>query len=290
MNTEPQTTAPEPESDSSAQLRSPSDLAKRIVYGGLLAAIAFGLLWAGALPFALLILIISLVMAWEWGRVVRGTDQDITMLVHGIGVTVAIALASVGYAALGAAVIVIAAIIVALLQFGGRSVLSTLGVLYTGVPAVTLLWLRSQDPNGFYAVLFLFLIVWSTDTLAYLGGRLIGGPKLAVSISPKKTWAGFVVGVAAAAVAGWMFGQWIGAPSATLAVLATVLAIISQLGDLAESALKRRFDIKDSSQLIPGHGGFLDRLDSLVPVAVAATLFAFFMNAEMPAEALLFLH
>lgn len=279
----------EPTPPNVAATGSMSELAKRVVFGVLLAAVALGLLWSGPIGFALLILVISLVMAWEWGRVVRGTDQDITMLVHGVAVIAAICLAAIGYAALGAFAILIGAIIVALLQFGGRSVLSTLGVLYTGLPAVALLWLRSQEPNGFYAVLFLFLVVWSTDTFAYLAGRLIGGPKLAPTVSPKKTWAGLVVGIAAATIAGWFFARWIGSPPTTLALLSCVLAIISQLGDLAESALKRRFDIKDSSQLIPGHGGFLDRLDSLIPVAMAATLFALLKHAEMPAEALLFL-
>ncbi len=269
---------------------SKGDLAKRVVFGVLMAAISLGLLWISPATFGLLILVVSLVMVWEWGRVVRGTEQDITMLVHGVAVTVAIGLAAIGYAALGAFAILIGAIIVGLLQFGGRSVLSSLGVIYAGVPAVALLWLRSQEPNGLLAVLFLLTVVWSTDTLAYVAGRMIGGPKLVPSISPKKTWAGFIFGVTAATIAGWLFATWIGAPAPTLAVLACVLAIISQLGDLAESSLKRRFNIKDSSQLIPGHGGFLDRLDSLVPVAVAATLFAFFMNAEMPAEALLFLN
>ena len=283
-------TDPQPDTSDQASSIATGNFAKRLIFGVLLAAVALSLLWAGPIPFAFLILVISLIMAWEWGRVVRGTDQDITMLVHGLAVTLAIGLAAVGYAALGGAVIIIGAIIVALLQFGDRPVLSTLGVLYTSVPAVALLWLRSQEPNGLYAVLFLFLVVWSTDTLAYVAGRLIGGPKLAPSISPKKTWAGFIVGVSSAAVAGWFFAKWIGAPSQPLAIFAAILALISQIGDLAESALKRRFNIKDSSQLIPGHGGFLDRLDSLVPVAVAATLFAFLVNAERPAEALLFLH
>lgn len=279
----------EPTQTNVAVTGSQNDLAKRVVFGVLLAAVALGLLWSGPVGFGLLILAISLVMAWEWGRVVRGSDQDITMLVHGVAVTAAIGLAAVGYAALGAFAILIGAIIVALLQFGGHSVLSTIGVIYTGLPAVALLWLRSQEPNGLLAVLFLFLVVWSTDTFAYLAGRLIGGPKLAPAISPKKTWAGLIFGVGAATLAGWYFASWIGSPPITLALLACVLAIISQLGDLAESALKRRFDIKDSSQLIPGHGGFLDRLDSLIPVAMAATLFALLMHAEMPAEALLFL-
>ncbi|MCH9766091.1 MAG: phosphatidate cytidylyltransferase [Alphaproteobacteria bacterium] len=266
-----------------------SDLSKRIVYGLILAVVALGLLWAGAIPFAILVLAVSLIMSWEWNRVVRGTDQDVTMLVHGIAVTGAIGLAAVGYAALGGAVIAIGAIIVCLLQFGDRPVLSTLGVLYTGVPSVALLWLRSQEPYGLHAILFLFLVVWSTDVFAYVGGRLIGGPKLAASISPKKTWAGLIIGVSAAGVAAAFFAGWISAPVAALAVLAMVLASISQLGDLAESALKRQFKIKDSSHLIPGHGGFLDRMDSLAPVAVAATLLAFFLNPELPAQALLFL-
>jgi len=283
-------TEPTPTPVDETASRAKSDLGKRILFGVLMAAVALGLLWISPQTFGLLILLVSLVMVWEWGRVVRGTDQDITMLVHGVAVTAAIGLAAIGYAALGAFAILIGAIIVGLLQFGGRSVLSSLGVLYTGVPAVALLWLRSQEPNGLYAVLFLLIVVWATDTLAYVAGRMIGGPKLAPSISPKKTWAGFIAGVGAATLAGWLFATWMGAPALTLAVLACVLAIISQFGDLAESSLKRRFAIKDSSHLIPGHGGFLDRLDSLVPVAVAASLFAFFMSPENPAEALLFLN
>lgn len=279
------------QNDGSEDAPQPSgDFTKRIIFGVLLAGLALALLWAGPVPFAFAILAVSLIMAWEWGRVVRGTDQDVTMLVHAVAVTAAIGLASIGYAGLGAAAILIGAIIVALLQFGAHPVLSTLGVLYTGLPAVALLWLRSQDPNGLYVVVFLFLIVWSTDTFAYLSGRLIGGPKLAPSISPKKTWAGLIFGVAAAMVVTWLFARWLGAPPLALCGFAGVLAIISQVGDLGESALKRRFGIKDSSALIPGHGGFLDRVDSLVPVAVAAPLYAFAVNAEKPAEALLFLH
>lgn len=289
MTKKPKQSAPDGASGPAPDAAASGEVGKRIVFGVLLGTLALGLLWAGAIPFAIFILLVSLVMAWEWGRVVRGTDQDITMLVHGIAVTAAIVLAALGYAAIGAAVILIAAIIVALLQFGGHALLSTLGVLYTGVPAVCLLWLRSQDPNGFYAVLFLLLIVWATDTIAFFGGRLIGGPKLAPGVSPKKTWSGLICGVVAATATGWYFAQWIGAPAEKMAILAGVLSLISQFGDLAESALKRHFDIKDSSQLIPGHGGFLDRMDSLVPVAVTATLFAFLLNAEMPAEALLLL-
>lgn len=269
--------------------RSSAEIGKRVVYGLLLGVLTIGLLWAGPEAFAFGILAVSLVMAWEWGRVVRHSDQDVTMLVHGLCVTAAIALAAMGYALLGAATVVIGAILVGLLQFGGRSVLSTLGVLYTGVPAVALLWLRGQESYGFEAVLFLLVIVWATDTLAFFGGRLIGGPKLAANISPNKTWAGFLCGVGAAAAVGWLFASWIGAPEHLLASLAGVLAAISQFGDLFESALKRRFEIKDSSNLIPGHGGFLDRLDSLVPVAVTAPAFAFFLDPELPAKALLFL-
>ncbi len=156
-----------------------TELMLRLVSALLLGAAALGMAWWGAKPFALLVLIVVLVMSWEWGRVVRGVDFDLTFLVHAIAVTIAVGLAAFGYAALGLAVLVIATIISVPLQFGERGLLSAAGVLYTGLPALALLWLRSDaDPWGFRAVVFIFALVWATDTFAYIAGRLIGGPKL----------------------------------------------------------------------------------------------------------------
>lgn len=147
-----------------------------------------------------------------------------------------------------------------------------LGFVYCLLPAISLLWIRERAEyqgigSGFDLLIWVFLVVWSTDIGAYFAGRAIGGPKLAPAISPNKTIAGLIGGVLAAAV---MAGLWVYAAKlpAALLWLAVPLAVTAQLGDLFESGLKRRAGVKDSGTWLPGHGGLLDRLDGLVPVAV----------------------
>jgi phosphatidate cytidylyltransferase len=262
------------------------DLGKRLVFGTLFAAVAVGLAWAGPLPFAALVLVVLLLMSWEWGRVVRRSEFDLTLVVHGVAVAAATVLTSLGYAALGLAVLVIGAIIVVPLQFGAHPIFSALGVLYTGLPAVAILWLRGDEPMGFVVVLFIFLVVWATDIAAFVSGRTIGGPKLAPNISPNKTWAGLAGGVAAGGVTAALFSLFTPGSPLTLFLAGLVLGSIAQIGDLTESALKRKFGVKDASNLIPGHGGFLDRVDGVVTVAVAMALAALFLNPHAPAAAL----
>jgi phosphatidate cytidylyltransferase len=146
-----------------------------------------------------------------------------------------------------------------------------------------------QDPDyGFHAILYLFLVVWSADTGAFFTGRLIGGPKLAPKISPNKTWAGFIGGAVFACIAGVLFAAWLGRTSIpAVGALSVVLALISQGGDLGESFIKRFFGVKDSSGLIPGHGGVLDRLDGLVFAAIGAGLIAAAADPLKPGRALL---
>ena len=140
----------------------------------------------------------------------------------------------------------------------------------------------------FHAILYLFLVVWSADTGAFFTGRLIGGPKLAPKISPNKTWSGFIGGAVFACIAGVLFAAWFGHTSIpTVAALSIVLALISQGGDLGESFLKRFFGVKDTSGLIPGHGGVLDRLDGLVFAAIGAGLIAAAADWSKPGRALL---
>ena len=143
------------------------------------------------------------------------------------------------------------------------------GVLYAAVIAIVPIDLRSSPAHGFVAVLWLFAVVWLTDIGAYFAGRAIGGPKLWPAVSPKKTWAGFIGGVIAGTLTAVLivqtarYGFGIGWFSdGSLIAVSVVGAIVSQGGDLLESALKRKFHVKDSSHLIPGHGGFMDRLDS----------------------------
>ncbi len=265
------------------------NLKLRIVSGAVLAAVAFLLAYAGPLPFALLILVCAVVISWEWGRLVRGVTFDLGFYVHAIAVTVAIALSAAGYAALAVAVLIIAAITLIPLYVGRGARLSALGVFYVGLPAVALLWLRSDEPFGFTAVLFVFAVVWGSDTAAYAAGRAIGGPKLWPRVSPNKTWAGLLGALAAGAAAAAVFAAL--EPEAStvrLLLLGIGLAFVAQAGDLAELALKRLFNLKDASDLIPGHGGFMDRMDSIVAAAVAAALLALAIDPHAPARALLF--
>ena len=147
---------------------------------------------------------------------------------------------------------------------------------YVVVAAASLLWLRNDMLAGLANVLFLVLVVWSADVGAYAIGRLIGGPRLAPRLSPGKTWSGAAGGLLAAVAVGVVTAQILSA-SATpwqAAVLAGLLAVVAAAGDLLESAVKRRLQIKDTSHLIPGHGGLFDRLDAILAAAPAAALLA----------------
>ena len=266
-----------------------NNLKLRLVSGAVLAAIAFGLAYAGPLPFAILVLVCALVISWEWGRLVRSATFDLGFFVHAAAVTAAIVLAAGGYAALAVAVLATAAVTVVPLYFGRGARLSALGVFYVGLPAVALLWLRSDEPYGFLAVLLIFAIVWTSDTAAFAAGRAIGGPKLWPKVSPKKTWAGLIGALLAGGLAAAAFGLLAGDLSPIrLLLVGAALSFLAQAGDLAESALKRAFGLKDASDLIPGHGGFMDRMDSIIATAVAAALYALAVDPHAPARALLF--
>ncbi|MDC9701446.1 MAG: phosphatidate cytidylyltransferase [Alphaproteobacteria bacterium] len=148
---------------------------------------------------------------------------------------------------------------------------AALGVIYLGSMLISLLMLRGDNETGFLALSFLVLSVWMTDIGAFSFGRLVGGWKLWPLISPNKTWSGFFGGLFFAGVSGGVFAFFIGfSPILFFAVLAVFLGFIGQLGDLFESGMKRRFSIKDSGSLFPGHGGLLDRVDGIITASVVA--------------------
>ncbi len=152
---------------------------------------------------------------------------------------------------------------------------SAIGLAYTAAALFACVFVRRDPTHGFLALVFVFLVVWITDILGYFVGRGLGGPKLWVRISPKKTWSGAIGGVVgsllfAAVFAAAGFGKLL-----PMLVLGTVISVISQLGDLFESSLKRRFGVKDSSQIIPGHGGLLDRLDGFMAAIIAAAVIGY---------------
>jgi phosphatidate cytidylyltransferase len=141
------------------------------------------------------------------------------------------------------------------------------GFVYAAVAALSLLWVRERGDNGLELVLWVFIVTWATDIGAYFTGSAIGGPKLAPSISPGKTWAGFYGGIAAATLLGaaWVLYTQL---HLVLILLAPLFAAASQGGDLFESRMKRWAGVKDSGRWLPGHGGVFDRVDGLLPVAI----------------------
>lgn len=266
----------------------PSELRSRILYGVLLAALALGANWAGALVFALLVAGIGLVLSWEWCRIVRSEPLDAGFIIHGAAVVAGVGLTVMGRPGTACAVAGVAALLTTL-AVGRQTILSGIGPLYVGLPAIALVWLRSDASYGVLAILFIYAAVWATDTFAFICGKLIGGPKLWPRISPNKTWSGTLGGLGFAALAGAVLGWSVGHPSpGILAVAGGILSIAAQIGDLAESSLKRTFGIKHASHLIPGHGGFMDRMDGIVAAAGVAALVALAINRAAPARALLF--
>ena len=165
----------------------------------------------------------------------------------------------------------------------GQPTLRIFTVVYALAALVSLLWLRHQPMLGRETVVWIVLCVWATDIGAYFVGRSAGGAKLAPRISPGKTWSGLLGGMAWAAVGSAAIGYAFGlGETVSLAAIGAGLAVVDQIGDLAESAVKRRAGVKDSGKLIPGHGGLLDRVDGLVAVLVAVAVVRLFVGGTWP--------
>jgi len=253
-----------------------SPLQTRVLSALVLLPVVLGALYAGGLGFALLLALAAVLMAREWDRLTGGAGSGLLGSASALGLLVVLALGYYGHAGWALlALLPVVLVLAGLSRLDGRSMIwPVLGLFWLGLPCLALLWLRMGD-NGMLAVSWLFLAVWSCDTGAYFAGRSIGGPKLAPRISPKKTWAGLLGGMFLAAAASALLAFVLEQKDvAQFAVLGALLALISQCGDLAESALKRHFDVKDSGALIPGHGGILDRVDGVLLAAPALALAA----------------
>ena len=250
-------------------------LRKRIASSLLFGTIAVGDVLLGGWYFAFLILVVIMLMAVEWRRLagqVSREGADFLVTTAAAVPAAAVIAAGSGAAATGLAFLLAGAVLGA----GLAALLAEApvdrvagGVLYLGLPTLSLVWLRGAEAGGSGAVLWLLLVVWATDSCAFFAGRAIGGPRLAPALSPAKTWAGLGGGMLGAAVIGGGFAWAQGGALALALVIAPLLAVIAQAGDLFESWLKRRAGLKDSGALIPGHGGLLDRVDGLLFAAPA---------------------
>jgi len=245
------------------------DLRLRIASAAVLVPVALLALWLGGALWAGLVVLAALGLAWEWVRLCGGDWR------RWPGIAVPLAM----LAALGLGLVGLWPAAWLLVGLGGLALAFRdgwlgFGLAYLGVAALALLGLR-QAPGGAANVLFVLAIVWASDIGAYFAGRALGGPKLAPGISPNKTWSGAVGGLFAAVTVGLTVASAVGGLGKgwlIVAALAALLGIASQVGDLFESWLKRRYHVKDSSSLIPGHGGLLDRLDGVLAAAPIAAL------------------
>jgi phosphatidate cytidylyltransferase len=249
-----------------------SELSLRVMSGAAMAAMAIAAAWIGGWVFAALWTAAAVVVAFEWQRIVHGASaaapQTLTVaaaVAGGAGaffnswflLAVAFAAAAPAYVALG----------------GERPRDTAAGVVYAAALAVSAILCRGTGSAGLIVVLWLFAVVWGTDTCAYFTGRKLGGPKLWPSVSPKKTWSGAIGGLVGGAALGLLVLALAGVSLAWQhAVLALGFSVATQAGDLFESALKRRYDVKDAGSIIPGHGGVMDRLDGFIFAAALAAL------------------
>jgi phosphatidate cytidylyltransferase len=262
--------------DRKGEARRKPEVAIRVASAVVLAALALGATLFSPWSFLMLVMVGGGIVAWEWGRLTRGNGFDGTALISAVSASAVAILVSVGRADLALFVLAASAAAIGLTAFqSGRSFWSLAGLTYAALPAASLMWLRGDPSSGAVAVLYLFAVAWTTDTASYAAGRLIGGPKLAPRISPKKTWSGFIIGALAPALVGYAFAVALkGTSPWRLALVSVALALACQMGDLVESWVKRRFGAKDMSQMIPGHGGLLDRIDGLLFAANLAALIA----------------
>lgn len=247
--------------------RKNADLPTRALVGAVLIAVAAAALWWGGFAFWLLLAVAGILMIHEWGGLHGADARQRKLAQYALTVPLAImapVAAGPGFLAFG--LVLGAMFFVATVTRNG---MLGAGEVYVGLPVLALLVLREQD-SGLLLAFWAMALVWACDIGAYFAGRAIGGPKLFPAVSPNKTWAGFFGGVAAAglfALILMIFGlRW------PLVAVTPFLAALAQAGDLYESWLKRRAGVKDSGNLLPGHGGVLDRLDGLVPVAPVAAL------------------
>jgi phosphatidate cytidylyltransferase len=249
-----------------------SELALRVGSALVLAPLAIATAYVGDWPFAVLWGAAAMFVLWEWTALVAPSDWRPVLMAGAASLVLALALAASGLLLAAIIVLAIGVLAVASLAPAERRMWIAGAVPYAGALGLAPIALRSDEQDGFLAVIFLFAVVWTTDIVAYFAGRAIGGPKLMPQVSPNKTWSGALAGTLAAVVVAVIFAEVAALAAFALAMLAVILSVFAQAGDLFESFLKRRFGAKDSSRLIPGHGGLMDRLDGFVAAGIAAAL------------------
>ncbi len=250
-----------------------NNLVLRVASAIVLAPLALLTAYLGDWPFALFWGLAAVAVLWEWTTLVAGPRHRLMLSACGSAIAAAAMVVWLGRPI--TAILLIGLGVLAALIFAPRErrLWITAGIGYAGSMLLAPMLLRADDIDGFLAMMLLFAIVWTTDVLGYFAGRAFGGPKLLPAVSPKKTWSGAIAGtlgamIVAVTIAG-LFGSF---NRPAIALIALLLSVVAQLGDLFESWVKRQFGAKDASHLIPGHGGVMDRLDGFWAAALIGCL------------------
>lgn len=249
------------------------ELRLRLLSAVMLAPAALLMVWLGGLVMLAGLLVVTGLLAREWVGLVATPGGFLFLTASGAAALVTAHFDVVNWAFAGLIVVGLGMAIFAGGTMSAR-ILAAIGPIYIGGACLSFLFLRMIPDIGGLLIVWLLLVVWATDTGAYFAGRTIGGAKLAPAISPGKTWAGLFGGMVVAAVVGALIAWYtVILPWNIAASAAAGLAVVSQVGDLFESWLKRRASVKDSGDLIPGHGGLLDRIDGMMTAAPVMAAF-----------------
>jgi len=261
----------------------------RVLSALVLAPVAIGCAYFGGPIFALFWGIAAVAILWEWTALVAGVAARLSFYAGTSATVLALIILMRGRPGVAMLMVLLGALAAAVFAPAERRAWIAGGVLYAGAMLLTPVIVRMDETLGFTAILVLFAVVWTTDIFGYFVGRAIGGPKLAPRISPKKTWSGAIGGTGGALVVALGAAKLAGLASIwAVAVIALSLSVVAQAGDIFESALKRSFGVKDSSHLIPGHGGVMDRLDGFWAASLCAALIGLLRAGfDAPAHGLL---
>jgi phosphatidate cytidylyltransferase len=266
-----------------------NELALRVVSAAVLVPLVLAVTHVGGWLFVALWAVAASGILWEWHNLVFPDRKPFFLIAGGVAIAAAAVFAGMGRFGAAALVVLTGVAAAVATSAAGHRRWAAGGVIYAAAAIAGPTLLRHDSALGFTAIIFLFAVVWSTDIFGYFVGRAVGGPKLWPTVSPGKTWSGAVAGTVGAVAIGGTAAYIAGIANVVpVLAVALVLSVISQAGDLFESALKRQFSTKDTGALIPGHGGLMDRLDGFLVAALAAALIGLARRGpDVPAHGLL---
>lgn len=265
-------------------IKEPGTLRLRIISALVIAPPALAAVWFGWPWLPVLIVVAAGAMGWEWARLCGVGWASLPGAAVILTAVAAVLAMSAGAGGTAAAIAIVGSVVVLAAAYHARpsavAAWAAAGTLWITAPCIAFLWLDADPAHGRATLLWLLAVVWASDIAAYAVGRTVGGPKLAPRLSPNKTWSGAIGGLAGAALAGLAASSLGGGDWRLVVPVSLMLGIAAQVGDLLESLAKRHFGAKDSSGLIPGHGGVLDRLDSALTAAAMQALITLVSGAS----------